>query len=53
MLDACPEGVAGIGSQQFCEYVEYVANRRLDSIGLSKVYFVNEVTKEEVHNPFP
>lgn len=43
--DACPEGLLGINAQQFCEYVEYIADRRLERIDLPKVYF-----KE---NPFP
>lgn len=43
--DACPEGLLGINALQFCEYVEYIADRRLERIGLSKVY-----NKE---NPFP
>jgi len=43
--DACPGGVLGINAEQFCEYVEYIADRRLERIGLPKVY-----NKE---NPFP
>lgn len=43
--DACPEGLLGINAQQFVDYVEYIADRRLERIGLPKVYF-----KE---NPFP
>ena len=44
-FDACPEGLLGINAQQFCDYVEYIADRRLERIDLAKVYF-----KE---NPFP
>jgi ribonucleoside-diphosphate reductase beta chain len=44
-LDACPKGVLGINGGQFCDYVEYIADRRLERIGLPKVY-----NKE---NPFP
>ena len=44
-LDACPEGVVGISAQQFCDYVEYIADRRLERINLPKMY------KKE--NPFP
>jgi len=44
-VDACPEGLLGINAQQFCEYVEYIADRRLERIDLPKIYF-----KE---NPFP
>ncbi len=43
--DACPRGLLGINAEQFCDYVEYIADRRLERIGLSKVY-----NKE---NPFP
>ena len=37
-LDACPEGIVGIRAQQFCDYVEYIADRRLERIDLPKVY---------------
>ena len=43
--DASPHGLLGINAQQFCEYVEYIADRRLERINLPKVY-----NKE---NPFP
>ena len=36
--DACPQGILGINAQQFCEYVEYIADRRLERIDLPKVY---------------
>ncbi|CAG8579904.1 10333_t:CDS:1, partial [Ambispora leptoticha] len=44
-LDACPKGIVGINAEQFSEYVEYVADRRLERIGLPKIYFTL--------NPFP
>lgn len=44
-FDACPKGVVGINAKQFADYVEYVADRRLERIGLQKQY-----NKE---NPFP
>jgi ribonucleoside-diphosphate reductase beta chain len=44
-LDACPEGLLGINAQQFCTYVEHIADRRLERIGLPKVYGKG--------NPFP
>lgn len=44
-IDACPQGVLGINPQQFCEYVEYIADRRLERIDLPKVY--------GTPNPFP
>jgi len=43
--DACPQGLLGIKARQFSDYVEYIADRRLERIGLPKVYY-----KE---NPFP
>ncbi len=36
--DACPKGLLGINPEQFCEYVEYIADRRLERIGLPKIY---------------
>ena len=44
-VDACPRGLLGIGTQQFVTYVEYIADRRLERIGLPKVYLQE--------NPFP
>ncbi len=43
--DACPNGLLGINAHQFAEYVEHIADRRLERIGLPKQY-----GKE---NPFP
>lgn len=43
--DACPKGLLGINPEQFCNYVEYIADRRLERIGLPKVY--------NTENPFP
>tara|TARA_Y100000310_G_C20652714_1_gene800325 strand:+ start:1171 stop:2163 length:993 start_codon:yes stop_codon:yes gene_type:complete len=43
--DACPRGLLGINAEQFCDYVEYMADRRLECIDLPKQY-----NKE---NPFP
>jgi ribonucleoside-diphosphate reductase beta chain len=37
--DACPQGLLGINADQFSDYVEYIADRRLERIGLPKVYF--------------
>lgn len=36
--DACPEGLLGINAKQFCDYVEHIADRRLERLGLPKVY---------------
>lgn len=44
-VDACPRGLLGIASDQFVNYVKYIADRRLERIDLPKVY--NE------ENPFP
>lgn len=43
--DACPHGALGINADQFCMYVEYIADRRLERIGLPKQY--------HKANPFP
>lgn len=37
-FDACPQGVLGINPQQFCDYVEHIADRRLERIDLPKFY---------------
>lgn len=37
-FEACPEGIVGINAQQFSNYIEYIADRRLERIGLSKLY---------------
>lgn len=44
-IDACPQGILGINAQQFVDYVEYIADRRLERIGLPKQY--------HTENPFP
>lgn len=44
-FDACPQGMLGINAQQFANYVEYIADRRLERIDLPKVY--------GKQNPFP
>ncbi|MEM9293804.1 MAG: ribonucleotide-diphosphate reductase subunit beta [Acidobacteriota bacterium] len=36
--DACPNGLLGINADQFGQYVEYIADRRLERIGLPRVY---------------
>jgi ribonucleoside-diphosphate reductase beta chain len=43
--DACPQGMLGINAEQFSDYVEYVADRRLERIDLQKAYGTK--------NPFP
>ena len=36
--DACPQGLLGINADQFAKYVEYIADRRLERIGLPKLF---------------
>lgn len=43
--DACPDGIVGITARQFCEYVEFIADRRLERIDLPKQY--------HTQNPLP
>lgn len=43
--DACPSGIVGINSESFSEYVEHIADRRLERIGLEKQF--------GTANPFP
>lgn len=43
--DACPQGLLGINAEQFCNYVEHIADRRLERLGLEKLYMQA--------NPFP
>ncbi len=43
--DACPEGLLGINPERFSHYVEHVADRRLERLGLPKLY--------NRDNPFP
>lgn len=37
-LDACPEGLVGINAKQFSLYVEYIADRRLERLGMAKMF---------------
>lgn len=36
--DACPHGLLGINARQFSDYVEYIADRRLERLGLPKQF---------------
>lgn len=38
-IEACPNGLLGITSKQFCDYVQHIADRRLERLGLEKVYY--------------
>ncbi len=44
-FDACPNGMLGINADQFAQYVEHIADRRLERIDLPKQY--------GTENPFP
>ncbi len=43
--DACPDGLLGINAEQFAQYVDYIADRRLERLGLPKRF--------NQENPFP
>jgi ribonucleoside-diphosphate reductase beta chain len=45
-VDTMPRGVLGLNAGQFREYIEFIANRRCQQIGLAEVYPARE-------NPFP
>ncbi|MFB6173161.1 MAG: ribonucleotide-diphosphate reductase subunit beta, partial [Halobacteriales archaeon] len=45
ITEACPEEVLGMGAEQFAEYVEYIADRRLGQLDLPEAY--------GTENPFP
>jgi len=36
--DACPDKILGMGPEQFSEYVEYIADRRLRQLDLPEIY---------------
>ncbi len=43
--DACPEGLLGINPEKFSQYVEFIADRRLERLALPRLYGRD--------NPFP
>ncbi len=43
--EACPNGIVGINAEQFALYIQYIGDRRLETIGLDTIY--------QVENPFP
>jgi ribonucleoside-diphosphate reductase beta chain len=45
VYDACPNGIVGVTPETFCQYVEYIADKRLDRLGMDKLYYST--------NPFP
>jgi ribonucleoside-diphosphate reductase beta chain len=44
--DVLPNGILGLNSDMFIDYVQYIANRRLESLNLPSQY-------EDTKNPFP
>ena len=44
--DVLPNGILGLNSDMFIDYVQYIANRRLEALELPSPY-------EDVKNPFP
>ena len=44
--DVLPNGILGLNSEMFIDYVQYIANRRLESLNLPSPY-------EDTKNPFP
>jgi len=44
--DVLPNGILGLNSDMFIDYVQYIANRRLENLGLPTIY-------EDAKNPFP
>jgi ribonucleoside-diphosphate reductase beta chain len=45
-IDTMPNGISGLNANVFYEYIQYIANRRCNQIGLPKQFDVKE-------NPFP
>lgn len=45
--DVLPRGILGLNSEMFVQYMKYIANRRVESLG----YFIPLF--EDVQNPFP
>ena len=43
--EACPDDILGMSSEQFSDYVEYIADRRLTQLDMNPVYGTD--------NPFP
>ena len=44
--DCLPNGVLGLNAEAFDEYVKYIANRRLERVGLDTQW-------DSARNPFP
>lgn len=45
-IDTMPNGVLGLNTEMFIQYLEFIANRRLTQIGLNPIFDSN-------NNPFP
>jgi len=37
-IEACPEGIVGITSKSFINYIKYIADLRLERLGIKKIY---------------
>ena len=44
--DVLPRGILGLNSEMFVDYMQFVANRRLENMGMEFRY-------DSDHNPFP
>jgi len=44
--DCLPVNAVGLSTEEFCQYIDYIADRRLEGVGLKPL-------KESVANPFP
>lgn len=46
ICDCLPVNALGLSTDEFCQYIDYIADRRLEGVGLKPL-------KESVTNPFP
>jgi ribonucleoside-diphosphate reductase beta chain len=44
--DVLPTGILGLNADMFIDYMHYIGNRRLESVGLDPIF-------SSAHNPFP
>jgi ribonucleoside-diphosphate reductase beta chain len=44
--DCLPAGALGLSASEFCQYIDYIADRRLEGVGLPPI-------NSGVENPFP
>ncbi|MBO93775.1 MAG: response regulator SirA, partial [Opitutales bacterium] len=45
--DCLPVNAVGLSADEFCQYIDYIADRRLEGVGLKPL------SEETVSNPFP